>query len=136
MSANAPDLGNIAAIRGVGTDIVECARIRGLAERHGDAFLNRVFTKEERDYCMALARPWPSLAARFAAKEAVSKAFGTGIGAELDWTSIGVTRDANGAPGVVLDAKGAALLRTRGGHRIHLSLTHTEALALAFAVIE
>ena len=124
-----------ATVRGIGTDIVECARVRGLVERHGDAFLQRVFTKEERDYCMALAKPWPSLAARFAAKEAVSKAFGTGIGAELDWTSIGVSRDANGAPSVVLDAKGSALLKARGGQRVHLSLSHVETLAIAFAVI-
>jgi holo-[acyl-carrier protein] synthase len=128
--------GGVGGVLGVGTDIVECERIRGLVERHGDAFLERVFTQEERDYCKTLAKPWPSLAARFAAKEAVSKAFGTGIGAELGWTSIGVSRDANGAPSVVLDAKGAELLRKRGGRRIHLSLSHTSALAVAFAVVE
>ena len=123
-------------VLGIGTDITECVRVRGLVERHGDSFLKRVFTQEELDYCMVLAKPWPSLAARFAAKEAVSKAFGTGIGAELDWTSIGVIHDANGTPLVVLDAKGTALLRARNGKRIHLSLSHTEALAIAFVVIE
>ncbi|MDR0535148.1 MAG: holo-ACP synthase, partial [Puniceicoccales bacterium] len=88
---------------GVGVDLVEIPRIRALVERHGEAFLQKVFTQEERAWCMALGTPWPSLAARFAAKEAVSKAFGTGIGGELDWKSIGVSRTPSGAPFVVLD---------------------------------
>ncbi|MDR2845150.1 MAG: holo-ACP synthase [Puniceicoccales bacterium] len=124
-----------AAVLGVGVDLVEIARIQRAVERHGTAFLERVFTQAERDYCTALAVPWASLAARFAAKEAVSKAFGTGFGAELGLTSIGVVSDACGAPSVVLDARGEKLLRERGGSRIHISLTHTQTLAQAFAVL-
>jgi holo-[acyl-carrier protein] synthase len=124
-----------AAVLGVGIDLVETARVRRLLARHGDSFLRRVFTPEERAYCMARAEPWVSLAARFAAKEAVAKAFGTGIGGELDWTSIGIVNDARGAPSVVLDAKGAALLRARGAAIVRISLTHTRAHAQAFALL-
>lgn len=85
---------------------------------------------------MSLGAPWPSLAARFAAKEAVSKAFGTGIGAELELSSIGVVTDERGAPSIVLDEKGEKLLRERGGSRVLISLTHTASLAQAFAVIQ
>jgi len=122
-------------VLGVGVDLVEIARVRAACERHGDAFLERVFTAAERAYCLALAKPWASLAARWAAKEAVAKAFGTGLGGELNFTSIGVECDARGAPHVVLDEKGTALLAAAGGGSVLVSLTHTDALAQAFAVI-
>ncbi|MDR1498556.1 MAG: holo-ACP synthase [Puniceicoccales bacterium] len=124
-----------AAVLGVGIDLVETARVRRLLERYGDAFLRRVFTPEEHAYCMAFAKPWISLAARFAAKEAVSKAFGTGIGAELTWTSIGIVNDVRGAPSVVLDAKGTALLLSCGAALVHVSLSHTRAHAQAIALL-
>ncbi|MDR2862322.1 MAG: holo-ACP synthase [Puniceicoccales bacterium] len=135
MNAASLNLPTSGTVLGVGVDLVEIARIRRAVERHGDAFLERVFTPEERAHCMALGNPWPSLAARWAAKEAVSKAFGTGIGAELDLTSVGVVTAETGAPSIVLDAKGAALLHSRGASRIFISLTHTASLAQAFAVI-
>lgn len=123
------------AVVGIGTDLVEIERVKSAIEHHGDSFLQRVFTQAERDHCAALGSPWASYAARFAAKEAVSKAFGTGIGADLNLTSIGVVSDKHGAPTIVLDEKGSQLLRTRGGKHIHISLTHTATLAQAFAVI-
>ncbi|HKB89008.1 MAG TPA: holo-ACP synthase, partial [Opitutaceae bacterium] len=75
---------------GLGCDIIEVERIRGVLERQGERFLKRVFTDEEKAYCLSLKHPHKHLAARFAAKEAVSKAFSTGIGAELSWTSVSV----------------------------------------------
>ncbi|MDR1818415.1 MAG: holo-ACP synthase [Puniceicoccales bacterium] len=120
---------------GVGVDLAEVARMRGIHERHGDAFLERVFTAAERAYCLSLADPWPSFAARWAAKEAVAKALGTGFSGGLDFTSIAVAHDAAGAPVAVLDAKARTLLAARGGAAVHLSLTHTAALAQAFAVV-
>jgi len=120
---------------GIGTDLVDIARIRDIAARHGDRFLEKVFTGDERAAMAGRTDPWPGYAARFAAKEAVAKAFGTGIGEELDLHSISVATDERGAPRVVLDAKGDALLRSRGGKCIHISLTHTATLAQAFAVI-
>ena len=124
-----------ANVLGVGVDLVDIARIRAMGERHGARFLEKVYTDAERADMAERADPWPGYAARFAAKEAVSKAFGTGIGEELDFRSVGVVRDDRGAPRVVLDAKGEALLRARGATRIHLSLTHTAELAQAFAVL-
>lgn len=120
---------------GVGSDLVEVDRIRQAADRHGERFLARVFTAAERAYCGSLAHPWPHYAARFAAKEAISKAFGTGIGAELKWTSMGVVHHPRGAPLVELDERGQALLARVGGTEVRLTLSHTTTHALAVAVI-
>ena len=135
MTAPLPTISPGEKILGVGVDLVDIPRIQRAAERHGEAFLQRVFTPAERAYCENLGSPWASLAARWAAKEAVSKAFGTGIGPELSLNSVSVENDARGAPSIVLDTKGKKLLRARGGKRIHISLTHTATLAQAFAVI-
>jgi len=120
---------------GLGADLVDVARIRGVLERQGDRFLSRVFTDEERAYCAQTAFPHKHLAARFAAKEAVSKAFTTGIGAELGWKSISVYHGPRHDPRVRLDAKGEALLRELGGTQILLTLSHTDSSAMAVAAI-
>jgi len=122
-------------VLGIGCDLAEVDRIRAIHERHGDRFLGRVYTRQERDYCLALRNPYPSLAARFAAKEAAAKAFGTGIGAELGFLSISVVRNEAGQPGIVLDTPGEALLAKLGGTRLLVSLSHTATLAQAFVVI-
>ena len=119
----------------LGTDIVDVARIRGVHERQGERFLSRVFTEEERDYCLQMAHPHKHLAARFAAKEAVSKAFTTGIGAELGWKSVSVYHGPRQAPGVRADEKGQAPRRGGGGPLVLLSLPHTAPAALAVAAI-
>ena len=120
---------------GVGVDLTEVARIRSAYARHGAHFLAKVFTPAEQALCLAKADPLPSLAARFAAKEAVSKAFGTGFGAELSLTSVGVLHGPEGEPGVELDDRARAWLAKRGASRILVSLTHTDELAQAFAVL-
>lgn len=120
---------------GVGADIIEVSRVRGVLERHPERFLGRVFTDEEREYCMGMANPYPHLAARFAAKEAVSKAFTTGIGKELGWKSIGVRRGVRGEPHIVLDAQGEALLQHVGGSRVLITLSHTENYGHAVALL-
>ncbi len=80
---------------GLGCDIIEIDRVRGVFERQGERFLARVFTEEERTYCLAMKHPHKHIAARFAAKEAVSKCFTTGIGSELGWKSrLGLPRPA------------------------------------------
>jgi holo-[acyl-carrier protein] synthase len=122
-------------VLGLGCDLVDVSRLRSVIERQGARFLEKVFTETERAYCAGLAHPWPSYAARFAAKEAVSKAFGTGIGAELGLQSISVAHGPRGEPLVVLDAQGEELLRSRGGRRILLSLSHTDTTAMAVVVI-
>lgn len=123
-------------ILGLGIDLTEVARIRASYERFGDRFVRRVFRDAEIEYCLAHRDPAPYLAARFSAKEAVSKAFGTGIGAELGWHDIEVVRLGSGQPTVRLHDRGVALLASRGGRLIHLSLTHTVDHAAAVAVIE
>ncbi|MEY3609031.1 MAG: hypothetical protein RLZZ447_1819 [Verrucomicrobiota bacterium] len=120
---------------GVGIDLIEVERIRAVIERQGERFLDRVFTPEERAYCATMKFPHKHYAARFAAKEAVSKCFGTGIGAELGWRSVSVFHGERHQPLVRLDERGAALLRAAGATAVHLSLAHTEALAVAVAVL-
>ncbi|MFA5264656.1 MAG: holo-ACP synthase [Opitutaceae bacterium] len=120
---------------GLGCDVIEVARVRGVLERQGERFLARVFTDEERAYCSAKAHPFPHYAARFAAKEAISKCFTTGIGAELGWKSISVYHGERNEPLVRLDEQGLALLRQIGGTDVRLSLSHTETVAMAVAAI-
>lgn len=123
-------------ILGVGIDIVEVARVRRLHERFGERFMKRVFLPGETAYCLTYRQPAPHLAARFAAKEAVSKAFGTGIGAQLGWQDIEVGRRDSGQPYLVLSDAGQRLLTRLGGGQVHLSLSHTAEHATAVAVIE
>ena len=89
---------------GLGCDIIEVERIRGVLAKHGDRFLKRIFTDEEQAYCNSLKYPHKHYAARWAAKEAVSKCFTTGIGEHLDWTSVSVYHGTRKEPLVRLDA--------------------------------
>lgn len=120
---------------GVGTDLIECSRIARVFERQQERFLERVFTEQERAYCLARKNPVPHLAARFAAKEAVSKAFTTGIGAELGWKSIEVIKGSREQPLIRLDAQGQALLARVGGTDVLITLSHTENYGHAVALV-
>lgn len=122
-------------VLGIGCDLCDVARVRGVWERQGERFLDYTFTAAERVYCLRMPDPAPFLAARFAAKEAVAKAFGTGIGAELGWKSIEVIHDERGAPGVKFDALGEALLAARGAAGVLLTLSHTDTTAMAVAAL-
>ena len=122
-------------LMGVGTDLIEVDRVRGVLERQGERFIARVFTDEERAYCAGMAHPFKHYAARFAAKEAVSKCFATGIGAELGWRSVSIYHGERHQPLVRLDEQGAALLRRVGATHVHISLSHTETMAMAVAVL-
>jgi holo-[acyl-carrier protein] synthase len=121
-------------ILGTGVDIVETARIAGSIERHGERFLARVFLEGERVYCAKMAVPERCYAARFAAKEAISKAFGTGIGASLGWLDIEVRRKASGEPFVILHGEGARTASRLGIAGLHLSLSHSDHYAVAHAL--
>src|ERR1019366_719014 len=123
-------------ILGTGMDIIEVARIAASFEKFGERFVNRILLPAEIAYCLAHRRPAPFLAARFAAKEAVSKAFGTGIGAQLGWQDIEIRRRESGEPFVVLHGKGGELFAARGARQLHISLTHTENYAAATAILE
>jgi holo-[acyl-carrier protein] synthase len=123
-------------ILGVGIDIIEVARIQASFEKFGDRFLNRILLPNEVSYCLSHKVPGPFLAARFAAKEAISKAFGTGIGAQLAWQDMEVGRKQSGEPFVILHDKGQTLLAERGAQRVLISLSHTAVHATAVAILE
>src|SRR6266851_10303584 len=107
---------------GVGIDIIEVARIQSSYERFGERFINRILHPNEIGYCLSHSAPAPFLAARFAAKEAISKAFGTGIGAQLGWQDMEVGRKESGEPFVILYAKGQELFAARAATALRISL--------------
>ncbi len=114
---------------GIGIDLVEVPRIRGMLEKHGARFKERTFTAGEIAYCDSCADPAIHYAARFAAKEAAAKALGTGLWSEgVNWTDIEVVREALGRPRLVLH--GAAKGHASGADCL-VSLTHTGELAMA-----
>lgn len=123
-------------ILGTGIDLVEVSRIRSSLEKFGDRFLKRVLRADEIAYCQSHKDPAPFVAGRFAAKEAISKAFGTGIGSKLGWLDIEVGRKETGEPFAILHDGGIKLLSECGGHKVHLSITHTASHASAIAVLE
>src|SRR5256714_2195914 len=123
-------------ILGVGIDIIEVGRIQRSYERFGERFLNRILHPNEISYCLSHKAPAPFLAARFAAKEAISKAFGTGIGAQLGWQDMEVGRKESGEPFVVLHEAGQKLMQSRGARAVLISLSHTQAHASAVAILE
>jgi len=121
-------------IFGIGTDVVENERIQQSMDRLGDAFLDRVFTPRERDYCDRMRFACRHYAARFAAKEAIAKAFGTGIGENLGWKDMEILRKPTGEPYVVPSGPGKQFMERRSITRILISLTHTDHYAAANAV--
>ncbi|MHC4915678.1 MAG: holo-ACP synthase [Planctomycetota bacterium] len=123
-------------ILGTGIDLVEIARIAELAHKHGERFLNRVFTEDEVAYAMPKAARYQHLAGRFAAKEAVFKALGTGWSQGVSWKLVEVCTGEGGAPQVLLSGGAAERLSRMGGSRVHVTITHTEGMAAAVAVIE
>lgn len=123
-------------ILGTGIDLIEVARIRGALDRFGERFLRRILRPAEAAYCLKYRNPAPHVAARFAAKEAISKAFGTGIGRALGWQDMEIGRKDSGEPFVLLGDAGQELLAARGGRLVHVSLSHTEHYAVAVAILE
>src|SRR6266404_5791980 len=123
-------------ILGIGIDIIEVERIQSSFEKFGERFLSRILHPNEISYCLSHRVPAPFVAARFAAKEAISKAFGTGIGAQLGWHDLEVRRRDSGEPYVILHGGGQKLLQDRGGRIVLVSLSHTQQHATAVAILE
>ena len=123
-------------ILGTGIDIIEVERIEAAHRKFGERFVQRILRPAELAYCFSHKSPGPFLAARFAGKEAISKAFGTGVGAQLGWQDMEICRKESGEPYVVLHGKGQSLLAGRGGRIVHISLSHTEKHAAAVAILE
>jgi holo-[acyl-carrier protein] synthase len=124
------------SVLGIGVDLVECARIQRSLDRFGDRFLHRIFTDGEIAYSMSMKFPARHLAARFAAKEAVSKAFGTGIGKAMGWRDIDVRKKPSGEPFLVFSGLAQELAAKRGVTSALVTLSHTEHHAMACIVLD
>ena len=115
----------------VGVDLIEIERIRRALERHGDGFKERCFTEAERTYCDSKPNPPQHYAGRFAAKEAVGKALGSGV--YFTWKEIEIR--GRPKPGVFLSGRTAQWAEKVGAGAIELSMTHSRELAAAVAVV-
>jgi len=123
-------------IIGTGIDIIEVERVAASYKRFGDRFLKRILKESEIEYCLSHKNPAQFIAARFAAKEAISKAFGTGISEKIGWQDIEICKEDSGKPYVKLHNKGLKLMEEYGATNLHISLSHTQNYATAIAILE
>ncbi len=124
------------AIVGTGIDIVECLRIAQMIERHGELFITRVYTDAEIEYCTARKAATQHYSGRWAAKEAVLKALGTGWRRGISWRDIEIRNDRRGAPTVNLRAGARDVMEKAGIRRLHVSISHCRSFAVAHVVAE
>jgi holo-[acyl-carrier protein] synthase len=122
-------------IFGIGIDVVEVERIASSMAEFGDRFASKIFTESERAYCDRQKNPKIHYAARFAAKEAISKAMGTGIGKDMAWLDMEIRRRPSGEPEVHLSGDGEKFAKANNIEQIKISLTHAEHYAAANAVV-
>lgn len=124
-------------IYALGTDIIEIQRIKESIERRGEQFLKRILTSSEYEYCMRFNPPYARVAGRFAGKEAIAKALGTGIGGEVSWLDIEILNEASGKPAVILSQKAQDLIdsMTRDAE-ILISISHCKEFATATALLQ
>jgi holo-[acyl-carrier protein] synthase len=123
-------------VKGIGTDLIELDRIARVFFKYRDRLLNRIFTENERSYFARWADPVPRVAGRFAAKEAVMKALGTGWSDGVRWRDIEVIRRPSGKPEVVLYGRCREVFESLGAHTIHCTITHSRDYAMAVVIFE
>jgi holo-[acyl-carrier protein] synthase len=123
-------------IVGLGVDIAEVERVKAAIERHGETFLRRIYTAQEREYCEQFRNKFERYAGRFAAKEAAMKALGTGWRRGVRWADLEVVREQSGRPTMALSGEAGKIAAELGVRRISLSITHTETQALAQVIFE
>jgi holo-[acyl-carrier protein] synthase len=121
------------AILGIGTDIIECARISEMVDKHGDLFLQRVYTQQEIQYCSGRKAAHQHYAGRWAAKEAVLKALGTGWAHGIKWTDVEVVNQQGGKPTIVLRGKALEIGNQQGIDCMMISISHCKNYATAYA---
>ncbi len=120
----------------IGTDILAISRVDDVQQRLGDKFVRRILTPSEQQEYRAAALPNRLLAKRFAAKEAIAKALGTGIGRGVSWQDIHIEHDEHGAPVARLSGGALRVASERGGTRVALSLSDEAEYVVAFAVLD
>ncbi|WP_442481759.1 holo-ACP synthase [Aeoliella sp. SH292] len=123
-------------IIGIGTDITECLRIANMIERHGELFISRVYTDQEIAYCSTRKAATQHYAGRWAAKEAVLKALGTGWRRGISWRDVEVVSMPSGAPVISLHAGAREVAESQGIKRVHISISHARSHAIAYAIAE
>lgn len=123
-------------IVGSGVDLVEIARLRKIIQNLNGRFVQRVFTEGEQSFCDQRRDPAPHYAARFAAKEALFKALGTGWAQGVTWRDVEVQRQEHQAPVMILHGEALGRSKALGAAHIHLSLTHSEHYAVATVILE
>ena len=124
------------SIVGVGVDIVECLRIAQMIERHGELFITRVYTDLEIEYCTTRKAATQHYAGRWAAKEAVLKALGTGWRRGIGWRDIEIRNDRSGAPTVLLRGGARDVMERAGIGSMHVTISHCRSYAVAYVVAE
>jgi len=117
-----------------GIDLIECRRIADIWRRHGERFLQRLLTEAEIAYVHRYKDPVPSMAGRFAAKEAILKVLGTGWRGQIAWRDMEITNDAHGQPSVTLTGESRRVADRLGIPRILVSISHTDNYAAASAL--
>lgn len=125
-----------AKILGIGTDIIECLRIAQMIERHGELFIQRVYTEHEIAYCSTKKAATQHYAGRWAAKEAVLKALGTGWVRGISWRDVEVRHRPGGAPIVALRGGAREVFERSGIAEMHVSISHCRSYAIAYAIAE
>ncbi len=123
-------------IVGIGVDVVEISRVRAALERQGDRFVRRIYTQAEQEFCGARKDPAPHFAVRFAAKEAVFKALGTGWAKGVTWKDVEVHRTEPDAPVLCLRGEAERRAQAFGAVRTHVTLSHSEHWAIAVVILE
>src|SRR5258708_396324 len=123
-------------IVGLGVDLIEIDRVKKAHLKHGQRFIDRLFTPLEAKYCLRKKDPYPSLAGRFAAKEAVIKAFGHGFGGRWKWIHVEVIRELSGKPTLKLRGIMEKLRAQRHISRMHLTIAHSKRDATATVIFE
>ena len=121
-------------ILGIGTDIVECLRIAQIIERHGELFINRVYTDHEIRYCRSRKAATQHFAGRWAAKEAVLKAMGTGWRRGIRWRDVEILNTSSGRPVVALRGGARSVVEQSGIRQVLISISHCRSHATAHAV--
>ena len=121
-------------VLGIGTDIVECLRIAKMIERHAEQFITRVYTEQEIDYCSVRKAATQHYAGRWAAKEAVLKAIGTGWVRGISWRDVEVCNDIGGRPSICLTGGALEVSQKRGIGHVLISISHCRSHATAYAI--